>query len=366
MDVITCNIPSPTWSRTCSKSLQTFLMKKGTRYKADIRGYEYLASRLGKSRNGVIFLKVLMLNSLSLEGVMILCSVSQYGEFEDFVKRSGLLILRVAYLLTTPTCYNKKGKKRLQGRMPMDDLLHHVPKVDFMGESDSWNWISNKPKANHGEININTGSLELILLLMQASTVVKIKDKEKGKLLCSVETQRRQRIKFYKKKLSLRNLEKSFNKDSKRLIAEKGDEAKDDLTRQRSLEREESRWQRKAMKTPSIATYKIISRRKRSISMLGKMEQIYWVSQELRYCAQCLIIENEDFVKEIAELRYCAQCLIIENEDFVKEIAMTLLDDLQKRGKDSDLQLLFYVVQFHEILNQREALNIVTFMETVL
>ncbi|GJY05816.1 hypothetical protein Tco_0371756 [Tanacetum coccineum] len=29
-----------------------------------------------------------------------------------------------------------------------------------------------------------------------------------------------------------------------------------------------------------------------------------WVSQELRYCAQCLIIENEDFVKEIAVCLY--------------------------------------------------------------
>ncbi|GJW32786.1 hypothetical protein Tco_0052818 [Tanacetum coccineum] len=50
--------------------------------------------------------------------------------------------------------------------------------------------------------------------------------------------------------------------------------------------------------------------------------------KELRYCAQCLIIENEDFVKRSRwvsqELRYCAQCLIIENEDFVKEIAVCL------------------------------------------
>ncbi|GJZ23333.1 hypothetical protein Tco_0560792 [Tanacetum coccineum] len=73
-----------------------------------------------------------------------------------------------------------------------------------------------------------------------------------------------------------------------------------------------------------------------------------WVSQELRYCAQCLIIENEDFVKEIAvcvlsylkwrttfggnlfglygdeDLTNLAKCLIIENEDFVKEITVCL------------------------------------------
>ncbi|GJS26455.1 hypothetical protein Tco_0487075, partial [Tanacetum coccineum] len=32
----------------------------------------------------------------------------------------------------------------------------------------------------------------------------------------------------------------------------------------------------------------------------GSTQGETWVSQELRYCAQCLIIENEDFVKEIA------------------------------------------------------------------
>ncbi|GKB68882.1 hypothetical protein Tco_0930294, partial [Tanacetum coccineum] len=39
----------------------------------------------------------------------------------------------------------------------------------------------------------------------------------------------------------------------------------------------------------------------------ARIKNTCWVSQELRYCAQCLIIENEDFVKEIAV------CLYIRN-----------------------------------------------------
>ncbi|GJS61853.1 hypothetical protein Tco_0656637 [Tanacetum coccineum] len=61
---------------------------------------------------------------------------------------------------------------------------------------------------------------------------------------------------------------------------------------------------------------------------------------------------------QIRELRYCAQCLIIENEDFVKEIAGKKIRDLQL--------IILCGGMFKEILSQGEALKIVSFMETVL
>ncbi|GJU86380.1 hypothetical protein Tco_1293926 [Tanacetum coccineum] len=65
-------------------------------------------------------------------------------------------------------------------------------------------------------------------------------------------------------------------------------------------------YQETTIKEPSLEDHEVIAmkmevrydKRTKNVSWLKHL--MSWVSQELRYCAQCLIIENEDFVKEIA------------------------------------------------------------------
>ncbi|GKD44237.1 hypothetical protein Tco_1268882, partial [Tanacetum coccineum] len=82
--------------------------------------------------------------------------------------------------------------------------------------------------------------------------------------------------------------------------------------------------------------------------------------EDLTNLAKCLIIENEDFVKEIAV------CLYIRREMFTSFISTRrpLLDDYKKGKKIRDLQLIILCGgMFKEILSQGEALKIVSFME---
>ncbi|GJU45635.1 hypothetical protein Tco_1202901 [Tanacetum coccineum] len=87
-----------------------------------------------------------------------------------------------------------------------------------------------------------------------------------------------------------------------------------------------------------------------------------------RYCSKVL---NAHIRYHLKELRYCAQCLIIENEDFVKRSRDHYMEptefEIQEMGKKiRDLQLIILCGgMFKEILSQGEALKIVSFMETV-
>ncbi|GJV08519.1 hypothetical protein Tco_1346175 [Tanacetum coccineum] len=90
-----------------------------------------------------------------------------------------------------------------------------VSSLDFQEDNTGAEKINTAGEVNAASIEVNTaskvntGSIELntARLLEQTGTTGEIKDKEKGKLLCSVKKlQRRQRNRSYKKKLALQKL----------------------------------------------------------------------------------------------------------------------------------------------------------------